>query len=116
MAASAILVVDDDQDTCASLSDIIPALNRASAQPATPTRPPQPSLQELAEGCLRRNPYLALRNVSCDCRGGVLVLRGRLPTYYLKQVAQEAVAHLEGVQGVDNRIEVVPRANPSRRG
>jgi hypothetical protein len=46
----------------------------------------------------------------------VLVLRGRLPTYYLKQVAQEAVAHLEGVQGVENQIQVVPPANPSRRG
>jgi hypothetical protein len=113
MAASAILLVDDGQDTCASLSDIIPALNRASAQPATPTRPPQPSLQELAEGCLRRNPYLALRNVSCDCREGVLVLRGCLPTYYLKQVAQQAVAHLEGVKGVENQIQVVPGASRS---
>ena len=94
----------------------MPARNRASAQPATPSRLPQPGLRELAEGRLRRNPYLALRNVSCDCRGGVLVLRGRLPSYYLKQVAQEAVAHLEGVQGVENQIEVVPRANPSRRG
>jgi hypothetical protein len=85
------------------------ALNLASDEPATPTRTPQPGLQELAEGCLRRNPYLALKNVCCDWRGGVLVLRGCLPSYYLKQVAQEAVARLEGVQALDNQIQVVPR-------
>jgi osmotically-inducible protein OsmY len=70
----------------------------------------------LAEGCLRRNPYLALKGVSCDCRDGVLVLRGCLPSYHLKQVAQEAVARLEGVGAVDNQIEVVAPANPSRQG
>jgi osmotically-inducible protein OsmY len=82
-------------------------LNPACAEPATPTRTPHPRLQELAESCLRRNPYLALKNVSCDGRDGVLVLRGCLPTYYLKQVAQEAVAHLEGVKRIENHIQVV---------
>ena len=94
----------------------MPALNRASAEPATPTRTAQPGLPELAEGCLRRNPYLALKNVCCDWRGGVLVLRGCLPSYYLKQVAQEAVAHLEGVQALDNQIQVVPPASRPGRG
>jgi osmotically-inducible protein OsmY len=64
----------------------------------------------LAESCLRRNPYLALKNVSCDGRDGVLVLRGCLPTYYLKQVAQEAVAHLEGLKRIENQIQVVTPA------
>jgi hypothetical protein len=87
-------------------------LNVASAEPETPARIPRPGLQELAEGCLRRNPYLALKNVSCDCPDGVLVLRGCVPTYHLKQVAQEAVAHLEGVRAVDNQIVVVQAAVP----
>jgi osmotically-inducible protein OsmY len=75
------------------------------------TRNSQPGLQELAERCLRRNPYLALKNVSCDCRDGVLVLRGCLPSYYLKQVAQEVVARLEGVEAIDNQIQVVTPAS-----
>ena len=83
-------------------------LRLASAEPVRPNRNPQPGLRELAEGCLRRNPYLALKNVSCDCQAGVLVLRGCLPSYYLKQVAQEAVACLAGVKAVDNQIEVLP--------
>lgn len=82
--------------------------------PATPTRTPRPGLQELAERSLRRNPYLALKHVSCECRDGVLVLRGCLPSYYLKQLAQEAVAHLSGVERVENQIQVVPP--PSRAG
>ena len=94
----------------------MPVPNRASAGPATPTRTPHPGLLELAEGCLRRNPYLALKNVACDCRDGVLVLRGCLPSYYLKQLAQEVVARLEGVQTIDNQIQVVTPASRSGPG
>ena len=82
--------------------------------PATPILTPRPGLRELAEGCLRRNPYLALKSVSCEWRDGVLVLRGCLPSYYLKQVAQEVVARLDGVQAVDNQIQVVtPASRPA---
>jgi len=62
---------------------------------------------ELAERALRSSPYLALRNVACEHRGGVLTLRGYLPTYYLKQIAQAVVARVEGVRQVVNDIEVV---------
>jgi osmotically-inducible protein OsmY len=62
---------------------------------------------DLAERALRNSPYLALRNVTCDYQGGVLILRGCLPTYYLKQVAQAVVARVEGVRQVANEIDVV---------
>jgi hypothetical protein len=90
----------------------MPGRNPARADPATPARTPQPGLKESAEGCLRRHPYLDLKQVSCDSQGGVLVLRGRLPTYYLKQVAQEVVAHqVQGVERIDNQIRVVTPAS-----
>jgi hypothetical protein len=60
-----------------------------------------------AEGRLRGNAYLALKNVTCDFREGVLTLRGCLPSYYLKQIAQTTVFGLEGVRRIDNQIEVV---------
>jgi hypothetical protein len=50
------------------------------------------------------------KHVACDCREGVLVLRGCLPSYCLKQIAQEAVARLEGVAAIDNRLQVVTPA------
>ena len=52
----------------------------------------------------------ALRRLSWNFDGGVLVLNGRVPSFYLKQVAQEAVSHLDEVLQVVNRIEV---ARPS---
>ena len=77
---------------------------------------PQARQNEMVERCLRSNSYLALSNISCECLNGVVVLRGCLPTYYLKQVAQEVVAHLEGVERIDNQIEVVSPAPRPRWG
>jgi osmotically-inducible protein OsmY len=94
----------------------MPAPKLASAEPALPSRTPQLGLKDLSEGCLRRHPYGALKSVSCDCRDGVLVLRGCLPSYYLKQVAQEVVARLEGVRRIDNQIQVVTPADPPTQG
>ena len=76
-----------------------------------PALNPPTSIQAATEQGLRSSPYSALKHVSCDCQGGVLVLRGRLPTYYLKQIAQEVVAHqFDKVERLENRIEVVPLA------
>jgi osmotically-inducible protein OsmY len=56
---------------------------------------------------LRRVPYSGVQDVSCECDGqGLLVLRGRLPSFFHKQVAQEAVRNLAGVTQVVNQIEV----------
>src|SRR5580692_6108701 len=72
-----------------------------------PRSAPLSGVAEGAEVRLRSNSYLALKNVSCEYHEGVLTLRGCLPTYYLKQMAQTAVAQIEGVQQVINEIEVV---------
>jgi osmotically-inducible protein OsmY len=71
---------------------------------------PVGDVAEQAERRLRSHSYLALKNVSCEYRDGVLTLRGCLPTYYLKQVAQAAVDHLDGVRHIVNDIEVTPSA------
>ncbi len=55
--------------------------------------------------------YLALRRIHCECEDGVLSLRGRVPSQYLKQVAQTIAAAVEGVHRVENRIEVVADAS-----
>jgi osmotically-inducible protein OsmY len=63
-------------------------------------------IAEIAQAALRRSAYFELHNVSCDYSGGVLTLRGRVPTYYLKQIAQASVADVPGVVEVHNRVEV----------
>jgi hypothetical protein len=65
---------------------------------------------EGAERCLRSNSYLALKNVTCEYHEGVLTLRGCLPSYYLKQIAQTAVSRLDGVERINNEIEVIASA------
>jgi osmotically-inducible protein OsmY len=72
-------------------------------------------VEDVARARLLGNAYLALRNVSCAYEGGVLTLRGSLPSYYLKQVAQAAVASLDGVGRVVNEIEVGPARSPAAR-
>ena len=74
---------------------------------ATASAATQPPIKALAESKLRGNSYLALKHLSCEYENGTLVLRGCLPTYYLKQLAQETVAHLEGVTRVENQIQVL---------
>lgn len=59
-----------------------------------------------AKDRLNRNPYPAIRDISCVCDRGVLVLRGRVSSYYHKQIAQEAVSGVDGVSQVVNDIEV----------
>lgn len=47
-----------------------------------------------------------LRRVECEYHEGIVILRGRAPTYYLKQVAQSIVLSHPDVEELVNQIEV----------
>jgi hypothetical protein len=84
------------------------AVHPVGTKSDTPSPEPQASLQAVAERALRSGPYPALKKLSCDYQGGVLVLRGCLPSYYLKQIAQEVVGlQVKGRGRLDNQIQVV---------
>jgi osmotically-inducible protein OsmY len=69
---------------------------------------PSHEIVDAARARLQTTPYSTTQQVSCECNDrGVLYLRGRLPTFYQKQLAQEAVARLPGVIQVVNETEVV---------
>jgi len=55
---------------------------------------------------LRESGYHELHFVLCDFHEGVLTLRGRVSSFYLKQVAQEVIRRLEGAEEVNNLLEV----------
>ena len=63
-------------------------------------------IEEAATECLLKSPYHDVRRVLCEYDHGILFLRGRLPSFHQKQVAQEAVARVKGVTQVVNGIEV----------
>ena len=64
-------------------------------------------VMEVAKGRLQASPYLPLAKVTCEYEDGVLLLQGRLPDFYHKQLAQHAVAEIPGVTQVVNDTEVV---------
>ena len=67
------------------------------------------NLSTLARDYLEHHPHFRgrINDVSIDHDGRTLLLTGRLPTFYLKQLVQEAVRHVPGVQQVRNLIDVV---------
>ena len=71
------------------------------------TLPSPIDLAAVARGRLCNSPYMAIRSVSCDFENGVLLLRGHLPSFHHKQMAQEAVRPLAGVGQIVNAIEVI---------
>jgi len=83
--------------------------------PAVVACPFKETARTEAEARLRHSPYRELRRVSCELHDGVLMLRGRVSSYYLKQMAQQLVCRLEGVVEIDNRLDVnwIPVAKPS---
>ncbi|MGO8744546.1 MAG: BON domain-containing protein [Thermoguttaceae bacterium] len=44
-----------------------------------------------------------------EATGGSIVVSGRLPTYYLKQLLQEVIKAIPDVAGVDNCVDVTYR-------
>lgn len=50
--------------------------------------------------------HAALRHITYRVEGSTVTLYGRVPSYYLKQLAQVKVTCVAGIDCVDNRIEV----------
>ena len=65
-----------------------------------------PTVCELAERRLRESPYFFLRWLTCQFDRGVLTVHGRVPNGRLREFAEMIVARVEGVQWIDNRVEV----------
>jgi len=65
------------------------------------------AIVETARRRLRECPHLTMQRVWCELQEGRLFLRGQVPSFYLKQLAQTAVVGLEGVGQVVNEIEVI---------
>lgn len=72
------------------------------------------SLLSATADALRQTGYGQLRDLDLSSDGDVIVLSGRVPTYFLKQLAQVAAMGVPGVQCVINEMQVV--GEETRRG
>jgi len=60
--------------------------------------------QRLTENC----PYaFYFKCVTLQFKNGVLTVRGRVPSFYLKQIVQTRLRDLDGVKQIDNQVDVV---------
>lgn len=79
------------------------------ARPDTMHEANDQTIQELARQRLAENRSYALcfRDITIEYEDGVLLLRGRLPSFYMKQVLQTLLRDLDGVEQIDNQTDVV---------
>ena len=65
-------------------------------------------MEQLARATLESHPHFRGRSqwVQIRYRDGRLSLGGRLPSFFLKQLAQEALRQLDGVETIENQIVV----------
>lgn len=63
-------------------------------------------IARMAQTRLTKSSYRPVQTVECRFHDGVLILHGRVPSYFHKQIAQEAIRAIEGVGEIENRIEV----------
>ena len=75
------------------------------------SRVSSPSEKEMVEAKarsrLRRSYHEQVQRVFCEFHEGVLTLRGRVSSYYLKQIVQTLVLEMDGVVELNNRVEVI---------
>ncbi|TWT37192.1 BON domain protein [Posidoniimonas corsicana] len=64
-------------------------------------------VEQTATDALNHSSHLFSRSVSCRFHGGVLRLDGRVPTFYLKQMAQSLLGGIDGVRRIENALVVV---------
>lgn len=80
----------------------------AAVAAARPLKTAPSAVSAAAAAAFAASPYLALRRVICRVERDALVLNGRLPTYYLKQVALATAKKIAGVRRIVDRLEIRP--------
>jgi hypothetical protein len=55
---------------------------------------------------LEQSPHVPHRNLRFEANQGLVILRGVVHSYYQKQMAQEVLLGVEGVEQVENQLEV----------
>jgi osmotically-inducible protein OsmY len=65
-------------------------------------------LTERVERALRSTGYGPLRDVEISVNAGVVLLLGRVPSYFLKQIAQAAALAVPEAHQIHNGLEVGP--------
>ena len=66
----------------------------------------QETLQRRVEIALARSPYVARKKLRFESEQGRVTLHGTVDSFFQKQMAQETVRRLDGVDSIENQLEV----------
>jgi osmotically-inducible protein OsmY len=55
---------------------------------------------------IANHPHLPFRHIKIERGDGRVVLKGVVRSYYHKQMAQETLRRLQGIQTIENQLEV----------
>lgn len=75
-------------------------------QHTLPEAAPQVCTADLIGAALQKVPQLKTRAIDWQVQEGMLVLRGRVTSFYQKQAAQLAVLRLPGITRIVNELDV----------
>ncbi len=64
-------------------------------------------LDRLGEA-LSSSPHLFGHKLGYEADAGTVILKGTVTSYYKKQMAQEAIRRVDGVEQIDNQLCVAP--------
>jgi osmotically-inducible protein OsmY len=67
---------------------------------------PRPALLEQVHGALNRSPYVSARDLRVEASEGVVRLEGAVRSFFHKQMAQETIRRVDGVERIENRLQV----------
>ena len=90
------------------------ASSHEAADPDEPSQSPAPfctmidisPLEDRVHCAIEQNPYIAPRTLRFETSEGRVTLRGTVGTFFQKQMAQEAIRRVAGVQEIANELEV----------
>lgn len=85
----------------------------ADSVPPKPVPSADLNMASRIDRALRATGYTSLRNVRIGVATGSVILRGRVSTYYLKQVAQVVALGIPGVKKVQNELDVISSTRDS---
>jgi osmotically-inducible protein OsmY len=93
-----------------------PTRRQLRSEPDHNAPPVTPRLQELHNkivASLADSGYAALAFIGCDVHHNRVILRGSVPSYHLKQLAQVYAQRVDGIGRIDNQLKV---GRPEVRG
>jgi osmotically-inducible protein OsmY len=66
----------------------------------------QPQLAQQIQNAVVHNPHLNHRRMHIKTKQGRVVINGTVDSFFEKQMAQEALRNIDGVEQIENHLEV----------